>query len=73
MWMPWTVELTGNFANTNVPLIVGDGSSLIGAASLTSLTTQDGAAVVNEIHEFTVAKTATVSILQCPFCCMKVR
>ena len=45
----WSVEFQGNYANTNVPLMVGNGSNLTGSVTITHSTITDGAGGTNEI------------------------
>lgn len=51
----WTVEFQQAYANVNVPLLTGDGSSLTGAGSIGHETIQDGSPGVNEIKSWNSA------------------
>lgn len=46
----WQVEFTGTYANTNVALLTGDGSSITGAAEITTSIVTEGAPATNEIQ-----------------------
>ena len=46
----WSVEFGGNYANANVPLLTGNGTTLAGAASLIIETLSEGSATSNEIR-----------------------
>ena len=50
----WSVEFTGSYALSNVPLLSGDGSSLTGAISLDIQTHVDGSASNPRILSFTI-------------------
>ncbi len=53
----WSIEFQATFANTNVPTLTGDGSSLTGAASVSVSTTTQGAPQSYETYTLTIDET----------------